>query len=455
MEEVGVRLLGEELRPLGEGAQGGVLLLDGEGRPGLYPFGLRLRRRTGLLLSAGYFLLSCALLALVSGWVSVNGRRNEPVRNAVMAAILAAYLAWWGLQVRVPRVRKLLVAGMMIHYAAILNALASNAAALVRGDGYLIEVNTEAGSRAYVLCALAVTLLTWPLVWQFCRRVLRRTLPLLDGRETRRGLGYICAMFVLFYGVSFFLPYGIQPSTALITASLVLAEAIVYHVFFREIGAVHRQAETARELAVWQMQYKQLSRAIEETRRLRHDLRHHLNALSAQGRQEEIGAYLKRYGTVYDQLEKQRFSGDPVVDSLLEYYLAQAGEDGVRVESRISLNGPTGMEAMDMTVLLGNCLENALEALRELPEEERRLSIEIARSGAALLVRIKNASRESGSGEFAGWESFLSHKGKDRESLGLRSVSAIAEKYGGAAQFRYGDGEFIARVALNPAGLQP
>lgn len=158
---------------------------------------------------------------------------------------------------------------------------------------------------------------------------------------------------------------------------------------------------------------------------------------------------------MYDQLEKQRFSGDPVVDSLLEYYLAQAGEDGVLVERRISLNGPAGVEAMDMTVLLGNCLENALEELRELPEGERRLSIEIVRSGAALLVRIKNASRESGIGEFAGWEAFLSRKEKDRKGLGLRSVAAIAEKYGGAAQFRYGDGEFTARVVLNPASVQP
>ena len=138
---------------------------------------------------------------------------------------------------------------------------------------------------------------------------------------------------------------------------------------------------------------------LEETRRLRHGLRHHLNtlsALNAQGNQEEIGSYLKRCGTVYDQLEKQRFSGDPVVDSVLEYYLTQAGEEGVLVVHRVSLEGLTGVEAMDMTVLLGNCLENALEALRELPEENRRLSIEMVRSGAALLVRIRNSSKESG-----------------------------------------------------------
>ena len=420
---------------------------------------LRVRRRTGSLFSAGYAFAACIPLAVISKWASVDGFRNELIRNAGLTLILAVYLIWWALQVRAPAIRKLLVAGMMIHYAAILNALGSSLAALALGGGRdLSQIHTEAGSPAYVLCALAVTALTWPLVRQFCRRVLRETLPMLDDRESRRGLGYICVMLVSFYYVSFILPYELQPMAFLVTASLVFTEVIAYYIFFREIGTVRRQAETAQELAVWQMQYKQLSRAMEETRRLRHDLRHHLNtlsALNAQGNQEEIGSYLRRYGTMYDQLEKQRFSGDPVVDSVLEYYLAQAKEDGVSAEHRVSLEGPAGVEAMDMTVLLGNCLENALEALRELPEERRRLSIEMVRSGAALLVRIKNTCRESGGGAFAEWEAFSSRKERGRQGLGLRSAAAIAEKYGGSAQFRYGDGEFTARVLLNTACVQP
>jgi len=223
--------------------------------------------------------------------------------------------------------------------------------------------------------------------------------------------------------------FDLIPEVPIFVAVLITTEVIAYYVFFREIGAVRRQAKTAQELAVWQGQYKQLSRTMEETRRLRHGLRHHLNtlsALNAQGNQEEIGSYLKRCGTVYDQLEKQRFSGDPVVDSVLEYYLTQAGEEGVLVVHRVSLEGLTGVEAMDMTVLLGNCLENALEALRELPEENWRLSIEMVRSGAALLVRIRNSSKEAAGGAFAGWEAFSSRKEEGRQGLGLRSVAAIS-----------------------------
>lgn len=100
-------------------------------------------------------------------------------------------------------------------------------------------------------------------------------------------------------------------------------------------------------------------------------------------------------------------------------------------------------------MLLGNCLENALEALRPLPSGARRLSIEIAPMGVMLLVRIVNTCGNlEDSRDFAGWEAFPSCKGKGREGVGLRSVAAIAEKYGGSAQFQRKNGEFTARISL-------
>ena len=197
---------------------------------------------------------------------------------------------------------------------------------------------------------------------------------------------------------------------------------------------------------------------MENTSRLRHDLRHHLNALcalNAQGRHADITEYLKQYVTVYDQLSRQNFSGDPVVDSVLEYYMALAGEANIPVERQISLIGGTGVEPADMTVLLGNCLENALEALRQIPEGQRRLSIEIMPAKSMIVLRIQNTcNRAHHSGEPAGWEDFASSKGNGRQGVGLRSVTAIAEKYDGSAQFQCKDGVFTTRVILNPASRQ-
>lgn len=414
---------------------------------------LRRERRRCHLFSVIYLIFGCVALALLSAAVSTGGQRNIVARDISLAAVLAIYLAGWASAIRAPTVRKLLVGGMMLHYAAMLNAMSNMFAAFALGEDYVANVNADSGSLMLCLCLLASTVLTWPLIWYFLRRVLRESLPVLEEREAGRGIIYLCAMFVLFSLATYNPHYESKPETPLFIVALIVTNMIAYFIFFREIGVVRKQAETARELAVWQTQYHQLSRTIEETRRLRHDLRHHLNtlgALNAQGRQEEIMDYLKQYGTVCDWLEGQEFSGDPVVDSLLEYYLAQAGEEGIPVKCRVSLEGSgSGVDAMDMTVLLGNCLENALEALRPLPAEARRLSVEIAPMGVMLLVRIVNTCGNLEDGrDFAGWEAFPSCKGKGRKGVGLRSVAAIAEKYGGSAQFQRKDGEFTARISL-------
>lgn len=411
------------------------------------------RRRTCWLLSVGFVLLACMVLALISQWASEDGIRNYPIQHAGMMVINLLYFFGWSMSIKAPYTHKLMVVGMLIHYAAALNALGTNVAALLIGDQFLAKIKSEAGNLTFLLSLLLVTALTWPLVWRFFHRVLRKSLTVFETRESRCGLGYVCLMLVLFGYVSRMMPYYIQPVSTIVSLALILSGMLTYYIFFREIGTVRKQAETARELEVWQMQYQQISQRMEETRRLRHDMRHHLNtlgALNAQGKQEEITEYLKQYGTVYDRLEEQSFSGDPVVDSVLEYYLAQAREEEIPVKCRVSLeNVGSSVDAMDMTVLLGNCLENALEALRTLPAGERRLSIEIAQMGVMLLVRIRNTCGNlEGSEDFAGWEAFPSCKGKARKGVGLWSVAAIAEKYGGSAEFQRHNGEFTARVSL-------
>ena len=183
-------------------------------------------------------------------------------------------------------------------------------------------------------------------------------------------------------------------------------------------------------------------------------MRYHLNAigaLNAQGRQKEVTEYLRQYGAVYDQLSKQKISGDPVVDSVLEYYLALVGEAEIPVKYKVTLDKSSGVEPADMTVLLGNCLKSALEALRQLPGGQRQLCIEMMPANAMILLRIQNTCKGSwDSGGPAGWETFTSSKGADHRGVGLRSVTAIAEKYGGSAQFQCKDGVFTTNIFLNP-----
>lgn len=234
---------------------------------------------------------------------------------------------------------------------------------------------------------------------------------------------------------------------------LIFNQGVIYWLVFRESVRRQRDNERQRFLEIQRLQYEKIAGEMENTRRLRHDLRHHLNtlgALNAQGKQAEITGYLKQYGAVVDLLNDQKLSGDPVVDSILEYYLALAYDARIAVEHQVTLNGRSGVDPVDMTVLLGNCLENAFEALRQLPEGERRLSIDMMPAKSMLVLRIQNtcAGNHNSDGA-ANWKEFVSCKESAHRGVGLRSIAAIAEKYGGNAQFQCKDGVFTTRVILN------
>ena len=141
----------------------------------LTPFGdeeLRIQRKTGRLFSLAYLLLAGVGLAVISAAASVGGQRNIAARDISLAAVLAVYLSCWAAAVRAPAVRKMLVAIIMLHYAAMLNTLSNLFAALILGERYLTEINADAGSLTFDLCLLAATVLTYPLAWGFLRRIL-------------------------------------------------------------------------------------------------------------------------------------------------------------------------------------------------------------------------------------------------------------------------------------------
>jgi len=263
----------------------------------------------------------------------------------------------------------------------------------------------------------------------------------------------LAALF-LFCSTADSIPYEAWPANVILMAALAFTDVIVYYIFFQDLLTTRQQVALRHQVEFYQLQYRQTVRSINENRRLCHDMRHHLNvigALNAQGDREGISSYLKQCGTVYDQLDRHQLSGDPVMDSVLSYYLTRARELGVDVTYETSLRGPSGVDNVDMTVMLGNCLENAMEALEQLPDSQRYLDIQVNVRHRMLLFQIENscAGADLEEGGFVDWTGFPSGKRTSGLGTGLQSVTTIAEKYGGGAQFRRYGGVFTTRVFLS------
>ena len=243
----------------------------------------------------------------------------------------------------------------------------------------------------------------------------------------------------------------------------------------QRIQKMQTEAEAQKQEA--SLYLKNVEEQYQRTRELRHDLKNHislLNMLLQEGKYGEMSDYLRIFGDDIDSLSLPVKSGNLVVDALLADKAARAKKDHISVE--FSLCDLTGLslKSAEICGLLGNLLDNALEANRQV-EEGRFLTVECRSREDCYYIKVRNAAvnterREPAAGINSGKADlepmgkklskpgkvpesrFQSHKTDRRNQvghgLGLRSVERIVHACGGELTAEQGIDYFTIVVRL-------
>lgn len=205
-----------------------------------------------------------------------------------------------------------------------------------------------------------------------------------------------------------------------------------YQFFWYVSGKVTKELKLEEENRILRLQesrYREMTGYMAESRRLRHDFRQHMRVISemaAAGKTDEIREYLKEYTGTVSQ-ERKIFCSNPVIDAIAAYYDAEAEQSSADISWDLEGSDHVPLTDSELSVVLGNLVENALEAVRSLPEEDRRIRVRMRMIGENMLG-ISVSNRYGGS-------ITLDKEGlpvrKGRERIGLRSViHEISEKQG-------------------------
>ena len=141
-------------------------------------------------------------------------------------------------------------------------------------------------------------------------------------------------------------------------------------------------------MAAQASQYAALSSYIRETRRLRHDFRQHLRVLgglAAQGDMAALTEYLKEVGGA-ERDEVRFIFANPSLNALAGYYDTMARERGVKLEWSVSMPAELNISDVELCVLLGNLVENAVDGALTLPEGKRSAKVICRMSGDLLCI---------------------------------------------------------------------
>lgn len=165
-------------------------------------------------------------------------------------------------------------------------------------------------------------------------------------------------------------------------------------------------------------------------RALRHDMKNHILALQAllqKGDWEEADRYLESMQDFMTNPSEYVATGNELVDSLLNYKLQRAKEVLRTVEARICIPEKLALHSFDLNVVLGNLLDNAVEAACRT--EEKSLKTEIGLEKGVLYINIRNSCQGIADGKARHLET--TKEDASDHGIGLGNVRRIVEKYHG------------------------
>mgnify|MGYP001630214743 CR=1 FL=1 len=186
----------------------------------------------------------------------------------------------------------------------------------------------------------------------------------------------------------------------------------------------------------------------EQTRAYRHDLRHHLQYISAcieNGRGEQAQEYIQSICTEIETSKVTNYCENETANLIFSSYASRAENCGVPFRVEANIPQLISVAETDLCVLLSNALENALRACRRLKAEDRAAFIEVEarEKNGWIFLQFVNPCPKG-----VRFEDGLPVNRAEGHGVGVRSICAIVEKYKGLSDFSVQEGRFILRVSL-------
>lgn len=194
-------------------------------------------------------------------------------------------------------------------------------------------------------------------------------------------------------------------------------------------------------------QYNMITEKIEKTRKSRHDIHHHINVvyqLAKENKIEQLIEYLEEYNKIDSTKEPMVYCNNSTVDAILNHYILLAKDNGIEVHLNVALPEKLKIRDTDLCIVIGNLLENAIEASKK--EENKRIKLRINRSNEYICMLVSNLYN----GEIKkGHSGYYSRKREFKDTgIGLSSVSAVVEKYDGRMEVDHTNGEFNVFIMM-------
>lgn len=222
-------------------------------------------------------------------------------------------------------------------------------------------------------------------------------------------------------------------------------------VFFVPLFCLWRRKRKRQELErreTLRRHFSEIEAIYLQMRGWRHDYRNHMQVMKAMlslGKTKELEAYLQELDRDLTEVDTVVKTGNITVDAVLNSKITAAGKNGIPVSAKAAVPESLSISETDLCVIIGNLLDNAVEANLKLPEEQRFLRIYMGELRNQLYISVTNA----GKGRLKLQEGlYPTTKGGKDHGFGLRRIDKAVQRSGGSVNRQSEEGVFATEVLL-------
>lgn len=258
---------------------------------------------------------------------------------------------------------------------------------------------------------------------------------------------YILAMLFQSNGLSGLSVYEVSSSVV----AILIVNFMVF-ILFDRISLLYKERQESALIKQQNEYYANQLLLVEDlhqtTSKLRHDIKNHFLTINSYLEENNIDEAQKLISSIigaYQGKAEVVHTGFPAVDGLLNFKLRSASDLGIKINIKADLPSDFNFSLFDLTVIMGNLIDNALQAVSQV-ENDKFIDLRMKCSKGMLIIKVSNpyitaVKKERG-------KIVTTKADKDNHGWGLRNVDEVLGKYNGTSKIDYDNGVFTVTVAL-------
>jgi hypothetical protein len=226
-----------------------------------------------------------------------------------------------------------------------------------------------------------------------------------------------------------------------------VAILFAYHSQLLELNSRYEVMQLQSMLEMQYNNYEILKQSVEVVNQKYHDLKYQIALLREEFGQEKGNACLDKIESDIKAYEANNKTGNNALDTILTAKTLYCQNNWIELTSVADGEALNFMEPMDIAVLFGNILDNAIESVSKIERKERRLiHLAVARQKGFLRIRVENCFDEE---PICDGENIVTSKNDKRyHGFGIKSIKNTVKKYGGNTDIEVSKGWFEIRILI-------